>query len=242
MNTFNEIIGDMPSAQKEKELAAKASIEYVDEGMLVGLGTGSTAEYMLRYLGERVKNGLEILGVPSSDRTAKLAKELGIPLTTLGKVSRLDVYIDGADEIDRDFQMIKGGGGALLREKILAHNSNFNVIIIDSSKKVDKLEAFKLPIEVIPLASGKILGVLKQLGLNPSLRKIGTEVYKTDENNVILDVGISKKDKLHQLNSKLLGIPGIVETGLFLDYVDILIEGKDDIAKTYKTGRRRSRM
>ena len=124
----------------------------------------------------------------------------------------------------------------------MAYNSKFNVIIVDSSKKVESLGKFRLPLEVIPLAHKKVVDQLIQLGLNPILRKLDNSEYRTDENNFILDLDISKKDKLHQLNSKLLGIPGIVETGLFLDYVDVLIEGKDDIAKTHKTGRTKSRM
>ncbi|WP_422858732.1 ribose-5-phosphate isomerase RpiA [Flagellimonas sp. S174] len=213
--------------KNEKQLAAEASIEFVKDGMVVGLGTGSTAEFMIRQLGEKVANGLSVIGVPSSERTANMAQVLGIPLTTLDKVDKLDIYIDGADEIDTQFNMIKGGGGALLREKILAYNSKFNVIIVDSSKKVDSLGKFRLPLEVIPLAQKKIIEQLKQLGLNPVLRKENNLEYRTDENNFILDLDISGYHNLKELNSKLLEIPGVVETGLFINFVNVLVLGKD---------------
>nr|WP_298995087.1 ribose-5-phosphate isomerase RpiA [uncultured Allomuricauda sp.] len=212
--------------KNEKQLAAEASIEFVKDGMVVGLGTGSTAEFMIRQLSEKVANGLSVIGVPSSERTANMAQELGIALTTLDKVDKLDIYIDGADEIDSQFNMIKGGGGALLREKILAYNSKFNVIIVDSSKKVDSLGRFRLPLEVIPLAQKKIIEQLKQLGLDPVLRKENDLEYRTDENNFILDLDISGYHNLQELNSKLLEIPGVVETGLFINFVNVLVLGR----------------
>ena len=217
----------MGKSENEKQLAAKASLEFVKNGMVVGLGTGSTAEFMIRYLGEKVANGLSVIGVPSSERTATLAQELGIPLTTLDKVDALDIYIDGADEIDSDFNMIKGGGGALLREKILAYNSKFNVIIVDSSKKVKNLGKFRLPIEVIPLAHKKIMSRLAQLELKPVLRKVSDKEFRTDENNFILDLNIFGQKNLQKLNAMLLEMPGVVETGLFISYVNVLILGKD---------------
>ncbi|PRX57453.1 ribose-5-phosphate isomerase RpiA [Flagellimonas meridianipacifica] len=226
-NTFNaKERYPMPNTEKEKQLAAEASVKFVKDGMVVGLGTGSTAEFMIRQLGEKVANGLSMTGVPSSERTANLAQELGIPLTPLDKVDKLDLYIDGADEIDAQFNMIKGGGGALLREKILAYNSKFNVIIVDSSKKVESLGKFRLPLEVIPLAHKKVVDQLIQLGLNPILRKLDNSEYRTDENNFILDINISGQKNLKDLNTRLLEIPGVVETGLFLDYVNVLILGR----------------
>ena len=221
----------MGKSENEKQLAAKASLEFVKNGMVVGLGTGSTAEFMIRYLGEKVANGLSVMGVPSSERTATLAQELGIPLTTLDKVDALDIYIDGADEIDSDFNMIKGGGGALLREKILAYNSKFNVIIVDSKKKVENLGKFRLPIEVIPLAHKKIMSRLAQLELKPVLRKVSDKEFRTDENNFILDLNIFGQKNLQKLNTMLLEMPGVVETGLFISYVNVLILGKDEGAE-----------
>ena len=220
--------------KNEKQLAAEASVEFVKDGMVVGLGTGSTAEFMIRQLGEKVAKGLSIVGVPSSERTANLAQELGIPLTTLDKVDKLDLYIDGADEIDVHFNMIKGGGGALLHEKILAHNSKFNVIIVDSSKKVESLGKFKLPLEVIPLAQKKIFEKLKQMEFEPTLRMLNNLEYRTDENNFVLDIDISGQSNLQELNSTLLEIPGVVETGLFINYVNALVTGKEGKAEVIR--------
>ncbi len=218
----------MEQREQEKQNAAKASLDYVKDGMIIGLGSGSTSEFMVRYLGERVVKGLSVKAVPSSKKIEALAKSLNIPLTKLTEIPQLDIYIDGADEIDGNFNMIKGGGGALLREKILAHNSKMRVIIVDSSKKVEQLGAFKLPIEVIPFSYGQVIVQLEQMNLKPILRKNGDQTYITDESNFILDVDILGHDNYRSLNDVLLQIPGIVETGLFLDYVDILFTGNGD--------------
>ncbi len=212
----------------EKKIAAKRAVELVEDGMIVGLGTGSTATYMIHALAERVTNGLTITGVPSSQRTADLAKECGIPLTTLDEAVILDINIDGADEFDSKLQMIKGGGGALLREKIIAYNSKQNVIITDSSKQVEKLGKFKLPIEVIPFSKNGILRKLEKMGLQPALRIKNEVPFETDENNVIIDVDAFDIDDLHELNHTLLAIPGVVETGLFLDLANYIIMGKNE--------------
>ncbi|MEM9078339.1 MAG: ribose-5-phosphate isomerase RpiA [Bacteroidota bacterium] len=227
----------MGNSKSEKKLAAEASVEFVKDGMIVGLGTGSTAEFMIQCLGERVGDGLSIKGVPSSERTADMALKLGIPLTTLDQVDKLDVYIDGADEIDTTYNMIKGGGGALLREKILAYNSRFNVIIVDSSKEVENLGKFRLPVEVIPFAHRKIIDQLVQLGLDPILRKEDNVEYRTDENNYILDLTMLGQKNVQELNSTLLNIPGVVETGLFINYVNVLIVGKNGEARIIYTDR-----
>lgn len=212
----------------EKKAAAVRSLQYIKNGMLVGLGSGSTAAHMIRELGEKVANGLSIKGVPSSDTTAKLARKAGIPLVTLEQAGRLDVSIDGADEFDAKLQLIKGGGGALLREKIVAYNSKFNIVISDSSKQVQRLGKFKLPLETIPFATKNIMTELDEMGLRPILRKNGDEVYKTDEQNYIVDVDVLKQNDLVALNNTLINIPGVVETGLFLNTTDIIVMGKDD--------------
>lgn len=226
----------MSSDQKnrEKELAALESIKYIEEGMIVGLGTGSTAAYMVKALGQKVTQGFDIVGVPSSDATEVLAKELGIPLTTLEEAKKLDVTIDGADEFDDKFQLIKGGGGALLREKILAYNTKLNVIIADSAKEVKRLGEFKLPLETIQFATGSVFLTLEEMGLKPVLRKQDEEPYITDEGNYILDVDVFSVDDLTELNSRLINIPGVVETGLFLDSTSIIIVGKGETTKTIK--------
>lgn len=216
------------SLQQEKQLAAKEAIKYVTNGMTVGLGTGSTAFYMLKELEQLILNGLEIIGVPSSESTKKLAIEMGIPLTTLDKIDRMDIYIDGADEFDPYMQLIKGGGGALLREKVLAHNSDMVIIIADSTKEVRRLGEFKLPVETIPFATANISRLLYKMDLHPILRLQNGENYITDEGNYILDLNILKVSNLSGLERGLKQIPGIVETGLFLDVADKIVVGKGD--------------
>lgn len=226
--------GKIRNMENEKILAAQESVNYIKDGMIVGLGSGSTAEHMIRELGKKVAGGLDIKGVPSSEKTARLAQEVGISLITLEEAVILDINIDGADEFDPELRLIKGGGGALLREKILAHNSKSNVIITDSSKAVDRLGAFKLPVETIPFATQSIMAQLQKMELQPVLRKVGGAPYRTDENNFILDTDVSGKDDLNTLNQKVLEIPGVVETGLFLNYTDVLIIGKGDGVETLK--------
>lgn len=218
----------------EKKLAAQEAVAMVEDGMVLGLGTGSTASFMIELLGERVKKGLSVLGVPSSDRTAKQAKEHNIPLTTLNKVKVIDLNIDGADEFDSELRLIKGGGGALLREKLIAYNSKTNIIIADSSKYVDKLGKFKLPIEVILFSMNSILLKLEQMGLKPILRTHSGKEYRTDENNAIIDVDIIEINDVESLNASLIEIPGVVETGLFLDLADMVILGMEGETEVFR--------
>ena len=223
------------SAVNEKKVAALEAVKYIKSGMTVGLGTGSTAFFMIEAIGEMVKNGLEIKAVATSEATKKLATELGINVITLAEAKRLDVTIDGADEVDEDFQLIKGGGGALLREKIVAHNTDLNIIIADSSKSVSRLGKFKLPIETIPFATQLIIKELNEMGLKPVQRMSGDEDYKTDENNDIVDIDIWDTNiKLSDLEQQLKAIPGIVETGLFLTSTNLVIIGKGEQATTSK--------
>lgn len=212
---------------EEKKIAALEAVSYIKNGMQVGLGTGSTAFYMIEALGDKIKNGLDIKAVATSVETEKHAKKLGIPIISLAAAKRLDVTIDGADEVDDHMQLIKGGGGALLREKIVAHNTSFNIIIADSSKRVSKLGKFKLPLETIPFATRLILQELEKMGLHPKQRMNGSEAYRTDENNDIVDVDIWDSTlQLTELEQKLKQIPGIVETGLFLDSTQLVLIGK----------------
>lgn len=212
----------------EKKAAAARSLQWIKDGMLVGLGSGSTAAYMIRELGEKVTNGLSIKGIPSSDTTAELARKAGIPLISLEEAGTLDINIDGADEFDSKLQLIKGGGGALLREKIIAYNSKFNIVIADSGKQVERLGKFKLPIETVPFATKNIITELEKMGLRPVLRKRDNEAYRTDEHNFIVDVDVYEQSDLVALNNTLLHIPGVVETGLFLNTTDVIIMGKGD--------------
>ncbi|TVZ14696.1 ribose-5-phosphate isomerase RpiA [Maribacter sp. MAR_2009_72] len=222
------------SGVNEKKVAALEAVKYVKSGMKVGLGTGSTALYMIQAIGEMVKNGLNIKAVATSVETEKLAKSLGIEIITLAEAKRLDITIDGADEVNEEFQLIKGGGGALLREKIVAHNTNLNIIIVDSSKKVSRLGKFKLPIETIPFATQLIISELEAMNLEPIQRLNGDQVYRTDENNDIIDVNIWNCDEpLSDLEQRLKAIPGIVETGLFLTTTNVVIvaEGEKSVSR-----------
>ncbi|MDF4204398.1 ribose-5-phosphate isomerase RpiA [Maribacter sp. SA7] len=219
------------SAVNEKKVAALEAVKYVKSGMTVGLGTGSTAFFMIEAIGEMVESGMQIKAVATSNETEKLATKLGIDVITLAEAKRLDVTIDGADEVDEDFQLIKGGGGALLREKIVAHNSDLNIIITDSSKSVSKLGKFKLPIETIPFATNLIIKELEAMNLRPVQRMNGDADYKTDENNDIVDIDIWDTNiTLTDLEQQLKTIPGIVETGLFLTTTNLVIIGKGEEA------------
>lgn len=215
------------TADQEKKQAALEAVKHIKDNMVVGLGTGSTAKHMIEAVGKLVADGMNLTCVPSSDATEKLAKQLGIKIVALDEIEKIDITIDGADEFDGDFQLIKGGGGALLREKILAWNTKYNIIIADSSKDVKKLGAFKLPVEVIPFATKQIVSFLEDEGLQPVQRMKGNDPYRTDENNNIIDIDILKVDDLKALEIKLLKVPGIVETGLFLDTTSLIIVGKE---------------
>lgn len=218
--------------ENEKQLAAIEAVKLIRSGMTIGLGSGSTAAYMIIELGKKVSDEFKIRGVASSEHTEKLAMEAGIPIIALHKAKTIDINIDGADEFDPYMQLIKGGGGALLREKIIAFNSKYNVIIADSGKKVMRLGKFKLPIETIPFATKNIIDRLKKEGLKPILRKSNNEIYVTDENNYIVDLDILGHTNLGGLEEKLLKIPGIVETGLFLETTNKIIIGHGDSTRT----------
>lgn len=211
------------SNDQEKAAAARAAVEFIEEGMIVGLGTGSTAAHAIREIGRLVADGFEVIGIPTSVESENLARKLHIPVITLDAAERIDLTIDGADEFDPYMQLIKGGGGALLREKIIAYHSDVNLIIADSTKQVQRLGAFPLPVETIPFATSQIREVLQDAGLNPQLRMTDDEPYLTDEGNYILDLDIMHVSNLGLLEDELLHIPGLVETGLFLGTTDIII-------------------
>lgn len=213
--------------QEEKMLAATHALSYVKSGMTLGLGSGSTASLMITALGKKLTHSFRVRGVPSSEKTAQLARKVGIPLVSLKEAGRLDLNIDGADEFNSSLQLIKGGGGALLREKILAHNADYNIIITDSSKQVAHLGAFKLPIETIPFATNVIITQLEKMGVQPQLRMYNSQPYRTDENNDIIDVTISKHTDVLDLEHKLISIPGVVETGFFLTSTNVIILAKE---------------
>ena len=221
---------------RAKFAAAYRAAAFVEDGMRVGLGTGSTAAWMVRRLGERIRDeGLRITGVPTSDRTAELARGCGIPVVALEDAGWLDVTIDGADEADENLDLIKGGGGALLREKIVAAASDLFVVIADSSKRVEALGDFPLPVEVTPFG-WQVTQTMVEEALEGqdvdarivTLRRVRGAPFRTDGGNVILDLALARIGHPHELSGSLLRLPGVVETGLFLDMADILVTGRDD--------------
>jgi len=211
-----------------KQLAAEKAVEFVKDGMKVGLGTGSTAYWAIRKLGERVSEGLKITAVATSQASEDQARELGIPLVAFGDIDSLDLTIDGADELDENLQLIKGGGGALLREKIVASNSTRMIVVADESKAVTTLGKFPLPVEIVPFAWEWTVAELAKLGCKPVLRSSGDELYKTDNGNFIADCHFIAIDSAPDLALKLQSIPGVVEHGLFIGIADLAIIGKND--------------
>ncbi|MDH5797257.1 MAG: ribose-5-phosphate isomerase RpiA [Paracoccaceae bacterium] len=219
-----------------KFVAAHRASEYVKDGMKVGLGTGSTAAWLVKCLGERVRSeGLRITCVPTSTRTADLARDLGIKIVTLDEAGWLDLTIDGADEFDPNLTLIKGGGGAHLQEKIVATASDQMVVITDASKRVETLGAFPLPIEVIPFGMKatkslveETLEALDVLGREVTLRMNGSVPFVTDEGNHILDLHLKRIGNARQLSLVLNQIPGVVENGLFIDICDAVVIGYGD--------------
>jgi ribose 5-phosphate isomerase A len=220
---------------KEKEAAARASVRFVNDGDVVGLGTGSTAAHVVRFLGERVQAGLKIVGIPTSVRTKELAASLGIPLTTLDECQQIDVAIDGADEFDPKLQLTKGGGGALLREKIIASASRQFVVIADSSKQVPVLGAFPLPVEVIPFAEALVAKKIEALGARVNVRQTPDgKPFITDEGHHILDCRFGRIPDPPMLARKLSDTPGVVEHGLFINMATVVLMGKGDRVEEFR--------
>ncbi|WP_372773341.1 ribose-5-phosphate isomerase RpiA [Mangrovibacterium sp.] len=206
-----------------KQLVGEKATEYVQNGMIVGLGTGSTAYYAIQKIGQMVSEGLKIQAVPTSNATERLARELNIPLLNVAEVREIDLTIDGADEFDPNKQLIKGGGGALLREKIIASITKFYICIADNGKRSDVLGSFALPVEVTPFAWEITAFQIEKLGCKPKLRYNGNDPFITDNQNYILDCKFDRIDRPTELNLKLNQIPGVVENGLFTNMVDLII-------------------
>ena len=212
-----------------KELVGKKAAEYVESGMTVGLGTGSTAYYFVEEIGRRVKEeGLEIVGVTTSLATKKQAEALGIPLKSVDEVDYIDVTIDGADEIAPDFSGIKGGGGALLFEKIVAEQSKSVIWIVDESKMVDYLGRFPLPVEVVPYGSEQLFKRFEALGYKPTFRERDGERYLTDSKNCIIDLDVYPIKDPIAFGEKIKGMTGVVEQGPFTNMTDIVLVGTPD--------------
>jgi len=214
---------------QEKEAAGRAAAKLVRDGDVVGLGTGSTAYFAVVALGERVKSGLKMIGIPTSVQTADLARQLGIPLTTLDEHPEIDITIDGADEVDPKLNLIKGGGGALLREKVVASASKKMVVVADSGKIVSVLGKFPLPVEVISFARAVVEKKIVSLGASPKLRtKADGSPYLTDNGNQILDCSFGKIEDPPPLALALSNTPGVVEHGLFIGLASLALVGRGD--------------
>ncbi len=218
--------GEAHEQEKLKRVAAEAALEFIRDGNVVGLGTGSTVRYLLLALGERVRQGLQIKGVPTSQATAEFAGTLGIPLLPYDESWTIDVTIDGADQVDPHYNLIKGGGGALLREKIVAAAARHFVVIVDAGKRSPVLgHPMPLPVEVIPFGWRSTARLIKELGWEGALRTRNGEVFRTDSGNYILDVPIDRIDSPAELETRLNRIPGVVENGLFVGRTGTLIVG-----------------
>ncbi|WP_129728263.1 ribose-5-phosphate isomerase RpiA [Ectobacillus funiculus] len=207
---------------EKKEVGEKA-VDYVKEGMVVGLGTGSTVFYTISKLGKLVQQGLSIKGIPTSKQTEKLAIEVGIPLVSFHEINQIDVAIDGADEVSRDLDLIKGGGGALLREKIIAKAAKTFIVVADPHKMVDKLGSFPLPVEVVPFGFEMTMKYLQELGGSPQLRQKDGIPFRTDNDNYIFDCSFPEITSPEDLEKDLNLIPGVVDNGLFIGMADKVI-------------------
>jgi ribose 5-phosphate isomerase A len=214
------------NTEKEKQAAGQASVQFIEEGSIVGLGTGSTAFFAIQAVAERVRAGLKIRAIPTSDHTRNLAASLGIPLTTLDEYQQIDVDIDGADEIDPQLNLIKGGGGALLREKIIASASKRFIVIADSTKLVSQLGKFPLPVEIVPFAKALVAKEIEALGASVKLRKLPNgEPFESDEGHNILDCSFGSIPDPPALALKLEAIPGVVEHGMFINMANLAVVG-----------------
>ncbi len=223
------------AADEHKKMAAMRAVEMVEPGMRIGLGTGSTAAQFVALLGARVKAGLSVICVPTSEETRKFGESRGITMSTLEEVPELDIVFDGADEIDAELRMIKGGGGALLREKIVAMAADRVVIMVDDSKLVDTLGAFKLPVEVVKFGLTATRDMIETLAADCGcegeieLRMTAEgQPFISDNGNYILDCNFGKIEDPEELDDALKFIPGVVESGLFLEICDVAIIAGDD--------------
>ena len=231
------------SAEEQKRRAARGALAYVEDGMRLGLGTGSTAVHFVDAVGERVADGLDVVCVPTSEATAAQARGLGIPLTTLDETPELDLTVDGADELDGALNLIKGGGGALLREKIVASASARMVVIADASKHVETLGRFALPVEVVPFGAEvthrRVREVAAAFGCRGDVTRRGAdhEPFMTDGGHFIYDCAFGRIGDAAALADELNRIPGVVENGLFISMASVAVIGTDDGVTTLEPDR-----
>ena len=208
-----------------KEVVGKEAVKYVEDGMIVGLGTGSTVFYFVHALADRVKEGLNIQMVSTSIQTVELARSLGLNIKELEEIDHIDLAVDGVDEIDKNFNAIKGGGAALFREKIVADIAKEVIWIYDESKDVEKLGKFNLPVEILPFGYSHTVRKLTEAGLNPVIRKKDGEILITDNHNYIVDLHLGYGFDIEEVKEKLANIVGVVEHGLFLNMCKLCIKG-----------------
>lgn len=225
-------------APNPKQLAGEHAVNYIENHMVVGLGTGSTAYFAIVKLAENVARGLEVRCIPTSESSAKLARERRIPLTTFAEVDHIDLTIDGADEVDPAFNLTKGGGGALLREKFVASASDIELIVVDEGKLKERLGHFPLPVEIVPFGWQLTRQRLQALGCEAALRADKNGVFTTDNGNNILDCFFGRIDDPPSLERKIVAICGVVECGIFTGLVDRIIIGKSDGTVEERTDRK----
>lgn len=218
----------------EKELAAKEAVKHIKDKQIVGLGTGSTAYFAIVEIGKMVAEGLKINAIPTSAQTEEQARSLNISLITIDDVDKIDVTIDGTDEFDTNLNLIKGGGGALLKEKMVAKITKKQIIIADSSKKVDMLGAFKIPVEVLPFTADYACKRIEDFGGKVKIRRRDGEIFLTDEKNYIIDADFGLIKNPYEISDKLNNIEGVVCNGLFLDLADIVIMGNGERIETFE--------
>ena len=208
--------------------AAEAALALVENGMKLGLGTGRAAEAFIRRLGERVRDGFEVMGVTTSERSERLARELSIPLSTVDETARLDLAFDGADEVDPALDLVKGLGGALLRERVVASLADRFVVLVTPEKLVARLGSrAPIPVEVVPFAVAVVERALAERGVSPRRRLVEGVPYRTDNGNAIVDVHTSPLDDPRRFHREVRDIPGVVDTGLFLGCADLVLVGHD---------------
>jgi ribose 5-phosphate isomerase A len=223
---------------EQKKIAGEKSAEFLENGMTVGLGTGTTAFYMVKKVGELVKSGLDIKAAGTSRGTELLAKSLGIPVIGIDEAGTIDLVIDGVDQIDGRFNAVKGGGGALFREKIVASAAKEVIWIMDESKRVDDITRFPIPLEVLPFGYTHVMHQLKHSGFQPSLRLKNGEKFVTDNGNYIIDVQANGAIDVLNIKEKLDSIVGVLETGLFLNMCSRIVIGTDAGAEVYENNRK----
>lgn len=209
--------------EQEKLLSAREAVKFIENGQIIGLGTGSTANLAIREIGKMVAEGLEISGVATSNRSEELARSMNIPLLSMDAVDSIDLTIDGTDEFDADLNLIKGGGGALFREKMIARLSKREIIMADSTKKVEALGAFKIPVEVVPIALNFARKQIEKLGATAKVRKKNGAEFTTDAGNKILDADFGLLEDAGEVSAKLDAIEGVVCHGLFIGLAQMVI-------------------